>query len=202
MTPTRVSAPTTASERGFLVELKVQCPNRVRAMPVTARSPLLALLLALVGVSPAFASGCAPPGVWGGGWGAVAFDTAQVWILSASDSVSLEVEVAETDRQQEVGLRDRISLNPGAGMLFLLDVPRSGDDGFWMWRTRIPLDIAFLDQNGRILAILGMEPCPGTDPTDCPEHAPGVDYMAALEVNRGWFLAQGVGVGDRIRVER
>jgi uncharacterized protein len=166
------------------------------------RRSLLALPLALVGLTTAFVSGCAQPGGWGGGWGAVAFDTAQVWILAGADSVSLQVEIAETDRQREVGLRDRPSLDPEAGMLFLLEAPRSGDEGFWMWRTRIPLDIAFLDGTGEIVAILGMEPCTGADPEDCPEHAPGVDYVAALEVNRGWFEGKGVAEGHRVRVER
>jgi uncharacterized protein len=166
------------------------------------RVPVLALLLTGVGMSSSLVAGCAQTGGWGGGWGEVAFDTAQVWILAGADSVSLQVEIAETDRQREVGLRDRPSLDPEAGMLFLLDAPRSGDEGFWMWRTRMPLDIAFLDGTGEIVAILGMDPCPGTDPEDCPEHAPGVDYVAALEANRGWFEERGVTEGHRVRVER
>jgi len=169
------------------------------------RNPLLLFILGLAGMSTAFIPGCAQPGGWGSGWGAVAFDTAQVWILAGPDSVPLQVEIAETDRQREVGLRDRPSLDPEAGMLFLLEAPRSGDEGFWMWRTRIPLDIAFLDGAGEIVAILGMDPCTGTHPGDCPEHAPGVDYVAALEGNRGnrgWFEEKGVTEGHRIRVER
>ncbi len=169
-------------------------PPRRGIPPRAALSlPALAGALFLVG-------GCAAG--MGPGWGSVAFDTARVWVVSGPDSVPLTVEVAETDRQREVGLRDRPALPPDAGMLFLLDEPRAGDEGFWMWRTRIPLDIAFLNGDGRIVAILAMEPCPGPDPGVCPEYAPGVAYGSALEVNRGWFTRNGVEVGDRVRLER
>ncbi len=151
----------------------------------------LAVAVGLGGVG-----GCAAAG------GSVTFDTARVWVASGPDSVPLRVEVAESDRQREVGLRGRSRLAPDAGMLFLLDGPREGDQGFWMWRTWIPLDIAFLDGDGRIVAILPMEPCPGPDSRVCPEYAPGVGYHSALEVNQGWFERNGMGVGARVRVER
>ena len=36
-------------------------------------------------------------------------------------------------------------------MLFVFDSQRYSGDGFQMWRTRMPLDIAFIDANGTIL---------------------------------------------------
>jgi uncharacterized protein len=154
----------------------------------------------VVAVAAALPWGCALPGGLGGG--PVRFDTAQVWIHDGTDSVGLLVEVAETDSQREVGLRDRSSLDPGSGMIFLLDSSRDGDEGFWMWRTAIPLDIAFLDEEGRIVAVLSMDPCLETDPELCPEYVPGVAYRSALEVNQGWFQEHGVAVGHRLRLVR
>lgn len=122
------------------------------------------------------------------------------WILSDADSVPLSVEVAATLAQAERGLMDRTALAPDAGLLFLFDEPRAADDAFWMWRTLIPLDLAALDGDGRILAILPMEPCREQDPDACPPYVPGVVHSGALEVNRGWFARRGVEVGDRVRI--
>ncbi len=133
----------------------------------------------------------------------VAFDTATVWIHGGSDSVRLLVEVAETEAQHEVGLSGRTSLDPGSGMLFEFDEPRSGDEGFWMWRTLVPLDVAFVDGSGVIRRILGMSLCEVEEaPEPCAGYFPGVAYSSALEVNRGWFAARGVGEGARVDVVR
>ena len=65
--------------------------------------------------------------------------------------------------------------------------------------TLIPLSVAFFDEDGRILEILDMEPCPPeTDP--CPVFEPGVSYLGALEVNQGAFEEAGVEVGDMIEI--
>lgn len=127
-------------------------------------------------------------------------EVVDTWIVAGSDSVPLRVEVAATLAQAEQGLMDRPFLAPGSGLLFLFDDPRGEDDAFWMWRTRIPLDLAALDAEGRILSILAMEPCPARDPGDCPPYVPGVVHRGALEVNQGWFVRNGVGVGDRVRL--
>lgn len=153
----------------------------------------LAALLALAGL---LVASCAPgprlpPAP-------VTFEMAEIWLVTGQDSISLRVEVAATPAQAERGLMDRAELNPGRGMLFLFDEPRAADDGFWMWRTPIPLDLAVLDQEGRISAILGMDPCDAPDPEGCTPYIPGVPHWAALEVPRGWFARNGVGVGTLV----
>lgn len=128
------------------------------------------------------------------------FDTARVWLVSRSDSVELRVELAETGDQRAMGLMERTTLPADAGMLFTYPEPQPADAGFWMFRTRIPLDIAFLDDAGRIVAIRAMEPCTSPEPRWCPAYEPGVPYSAALEVNRGFFQRHGLSVGDRVRL--
>lgn len=133
----------------------------------------------------------------------ITFDTATVWVRTQADSVSLLVEVARTEAQQEIGLSGRPSLDPDSGMLFAFDGLRSGDDGFWMWGTSFPLDIAFMDEGGLIKRVLSMDVCDVEGGEEsCPGHFPGVEHESALEVNRGWFEANGVGVGARVRVAR
>jgi hypothetical protein len=122
-----------------------------------------------------------------------------VVLHSSSDSAALLVEFADTDETRSLGLMSRPSLDSGSGMLFTYDSLQSGEAGFWMWQTRIPLDIAFLDSAGVILRILSMEPCESALYAQaCPSYAPGVPYRAALEVNRGWFLDRGITEGDTV----
>lgn len=131
----------------------------------------------------------------------LAFDTATVWLHGGTDSASLLVEIARSDDQRAFGLSRRPSLDPGSGMLFEFDSIQGADHGFWMWRTNIPLDIAFADTAGVIQRILAMEVC-GVTPESCPTYPPGVPYWQALEANLGWFADHGVEVGDRLSVQR
>lgn len=133
-----------------------------------------------------------------GGEAVVAFDTATVAIETADATVTLQTELARTPEQRAHGLMERTSLPRGAGMLFLYPAPQDSTGGFWMFRTRIPLDIAFLDDDGRILAIRSMVPCESPNPRVCPVTSPGRPYRGALEVNSGYFEEHGVAVGDRL----
>lgn len=130
----------------------------------------------------------------------VSFDSAYVRLISATDTLDLRVEVAANSAQQAQGLMERASLDRDAGMLFSFDSTRSSDAGFWMFRTRIPLDIAFLDASGNIVAIRSMEPCESPEPRWCPTYSPGAAYTGALEVNRGFFAQHGIAVGDRVEL--
>jgi uncharacterized membrane protein (UPF0127 family) len=132
----------------------------------------------------------------------VAFDTATVWIRTGSDSTSLLVEVARTSAQRTYGLMARPALDPNSGMLFLYDSVQTPTSGFWMFRTRMPLDIAFMDSTGMIVRTLAMEPC-ASDlyASSCPTYAPQVHWRDALEVNRGWFAERGIGEGSVVRLE-
>jgi uncharacterized protein len=132
----------------------------------------------------------------------VAFDTAMVRIETAADTFDLAVEVAATEEQRAYGLMERDELPEDRGMIFVYDGLQDPEAGFWMYRTRIPLDIAFLDGDGRIVRIRRMVPCESPNPLLCPLYPPGAPYAAALEVNAGFFERRGVAVGDRIVLVR
>lgn len=129
------------------------------------------------------------------------FDTARVSVVGDGDTSRLLVEVARSDEQRGFGLMIRPRLDPGSGMLFVYDSTQPDSAGFWMWRTRIPLDIAFVDSTGRIVSIRRMPPCESPYARDCPQYPPGAPYRSALEVNQGWFQEHGLGVGDRLVVD-
>ena len=68
----------------------------------------------------------------------------------------LNVEVAVSDPQRMQGLMYRKKLGRDDGMLFIFDEPAY--QSMWMKNTLIPLSVAFIDADGRILNILDMEP--------------------------------------------
>jgi uncharacterized protein len=106
----------------------------------------------------------------------------------------LQVEVARTTAQRERGLMFREALPEGQGMLFVYE--HDQDLAFWMHNTRIPLSIAFLDADGRILNIADMQP-----EDDTIHRSSGVARYA-LEVNQGWFARQGITVGETVQIPR
>lgn len=129
---------------------------------------------------------------------AVAFDTIAVEIQAGSDTFRLNAELAETDAQRSYGLKQRPALPEDHGMLFVYTQPQDATAGFWMYRTLIPLDIAYLDAEGRIVAIRSMTPCESPYPRVCRTYPPGVPYSGAFEVNRGYFDRRGIEIGDRV----
>jgi uncharacterized membrane protein (UPF0127 family) len=128
----------------------------------------------------------------------MAFDTTIVRIASASDTVTITAEVARSNAQRTMGLMERTALPDNAGMLFVYEEDQPAEAGFWMYRTRIPLDIGYADSTGRIVAIKRMEPCMATLSQGCPSYPPGQAYRHALEVNAGFFARHRVAVGARL----
>jgi uncharacterized protein len=102
----------------------------------------------------------------------------------------LTAEVATTVATRAVGLMRRFSLRPDHGMLFVFDAPQPLT--FWMKNTYIPLSIAFIGADGRILNIEDMAP-----QTESAHNSRG-PAMFALEMKKGWFAQFEVTAGDRV----
>lgn len=122
----------------------------------------------------------------------------QACLISDEQAAPITVEIARTSAERSRGLMDRVRLAPNSGMLFVYNDQRRADHGFWMYRTLIPLDIAYLDRDGIIGAIRQMAPCPSDQGRDCPTYQAGVPFYLALEMNQGYFEGQGIGVGDQL----
>jgi uncharacterized membrane protein (UPF0127 family) len=128
----------------------------------------------------------------------VRFDTARVRIATATDTLALITELARTNEQRTMGLMERLQLSDSSAMLFMYDATQPATTAFWMFRTRIPLDIAFVDSTGVIRATHRMVPCEAATVQRCPTYPAGVPYRAALEVNAGFFERRKVKLGDRV----
>ena len=103
---------------------------------------------------------------------------------------NINVETADDHASRQLGLMYRNFLPQDSGMLF--SFPNSEERSFWMKNTFIPLSIAYIDKDGKILNIEDME----------PHNLSGVrstgPAMFALETNKGWFRERGIDTGDII----
>ncbi|HUH94454.1 MAG TPA: DUF192 domain-containing protein [Casimicrobiaceae bacterium] len=102
----------------------------------------------------------------------------------------LVAEVAATVPTRTTGLMNRFSLQPDHGMLFVFDAPQPL--AFWMKNTYVPLSIAFIARDGRILNIEDMAP-----QTENTHPSRGL-ALYALEMKKGWFAERGIGPGARV----
>lgn len=123
--------------------------------------------------------------------------------IHQKDNITIDVnlEISRTPREITVGLMGRSKLSENSGMLFVFDSQRGLDDGFWMYQTLIPLDIAFLYKKGEILSIHQMEPCESNDFNKCPITYPEYPYYYALEMNKNFFNKNGLSEGDIVDIE-
>ncbi|QSR86328.1 DUF192 domain-containing protein [Candidatus Methylacidiphilum infernorum] len=103
----------------------------------------------------------------------------------------LTAEVVWKNEDLRRGLMYRERLPEDNGMLFVL--PYEQKAVFWMKNTRIPLSIAFMNREGRILEIYSMKPF---DLTPVPSRSSAVKF--ALEVNEGWFDRHKISAGDQL----
>ncbi|MCR8915983.1 DUF192 domain-containing protein [Marinobacter panjinensis] len=125
----------------------------------------------------------------------------QACLISEERAIPITLEIARSSEERSRGLMEREMLEPDAGMLFVYSNERRADHGFWMYRTLIPLDIAYLDRQGTIRAIRQMAPCPSGQGRDCPTYRAGVPFYLALEMNQGYFQSRKIEVGDRLSLE-
>jgi uncharacterized membrane protein (UPF0127 family) len=122
----------------------------------------------------------------------------EICIRSGASTARLWVEVAQTEADRDRGLMERRELPEEAGMLFIFDGPQPPKGAFWMYRTRIPLDIAFLGPAGEVRSIRSMLPCVSDRPERCTRYAAGAPFSAALEVHAGFFASRRIAPGDRV----
>ena len=103
---------------------------------------------------------------------------------------ALRAEVAATVEQRMKGLMFREKLGANDGMLFVFDEP--GYHAMWMKNTPLPLSVAFVDGEGRILNILDMEP------HTLDQHMAAGPARFAIETNKGWFAQRRIKPGDKV----
>jgi hypothetical protein len=118
-----------------------------------------------------------------------------------------ELELALDDATRVRGLGGRRSVSEQGGMLFLWRHPRAL--GMVMRDCGIPLDVAFLDAAGRVLALHAMRPEPprrlgesgATYEARLPAYPSPEPTQIAVELAGGRLAQLGVGPGDLVVIE-
>lgn len=120
----------------------------------------------------------------------LAIDDAKIG-LQFSNNKAIRVEYADTPQERQLGLMYRRKLCDDCGMLFKFDSTRTGS--IWMKNTFVPLDLAYIKQDGTIVDIFQLTPHDLT-PVESTSKV-----LYALEMNQGWFAQHDIRTGDKIK---
>ncbi len=104
---------------------------------------------------------------------------------------NIRAEVAATPLQTQTGMMFRREMAQHEGMLFVFDSPQRRC--FWMKNTLLPLSIAFIADDGRIVNLADMQP------QSEQSHCAAEPVRFALEMNQGWFAKRGIKPGFKLK---
>lgn len=132
-------------------------------------------------------------GAWALGVGAASAEAKleTVEVVTSRGRARFQVEIAATQAEQARGLMFRKSLAPDRGMLFTYKRPQPA--AYWMKNTLIPLDIIYIQPDGRILSIVR-----NARPHDETPLASGGLVLGVLEIAGGRAAQLGILPGDRV----
>lgn len=99
----------------------------------------------------------------------------------------IQAEAAVTPAQREQGLMHREKMGANEGMVFRFDSPTT--ICMWMKNTPLPLSVAFIDEQGKIVNIADMQP------QSTESHCGTGPVKYALEMNQGWFRQKNIKPG-------
>ncbi len=102
----------------------------------------------------------------------------------------LDVQLAQTPQERQIGLMFRQEMPQHEGMLFVFEQPAT--QCFWMRNTLIPLTAAFVADDGTIVNLADMKP--RSDDSHCS--AKPVRFV--LEMNQGWFARRNIQAGYKL----
>ncbi len=103
-------------------------------------------------------------------------------------------EIAADDRTRQMGMMFRESMGADEGMIFVFPFPHQ--TSFWMKNTTVPLDAAYINQQGVILEIHKLEPL-----NEGSVRAGSDQIVYVLETQQGWFERNGVKAGALVTTE-
>ncbi len=113
-------------------------------------------------------------------------------------SARLALAIAATEAQRESGLMCVTKLHKHAGMIFVFD--RDDTVRFWMKHTLIPLDMVWLDTNGRVTTLASHVPAATLEtPDDKVARRSGIGRYV-IELNSGEAVKDGIHIGVRLKL--
>lgn len=122
---------------------------------------------------------------------AISFEESPLVIDAKSGQFEFQVEMAVSPEQRRQGLMFREDLAEDRGMLF--DFGSMERASMWMRNTYVPLDMLFIDADGRITQI-----ATDTQPLSDAMIASREPVRAVLELRAGVTAKLGIEPGDRV----
>jgi uncharacterized membrane protein (UPF0127 family) len=113
------------------------------------------------------------------------------------NGTTVTVEIMRQTVEIMKGMMFRDSLAEDRGMLFVH--PKEDNYSYWMYQTRIPLDIIWLDRDHRIVEISANTPPCKTSASQCPKYGGTEKSSFVLELNGGAAAKNGLKIGDVLR---
>ena len=105
--------------------------------------------------------------------------------------------MADTPSKQQQGLMFRKSLEEDSGMAFKFSTPKVLN--FWNLNTYIPLDIAFISPENKIIKITNIKPMSKYE--SIKTVSSDTDCLMAIEANLDFFSENGIKIGDKVYLE-
>jgi uncharacterized membrane protein (UPF0127 family) len=145
------------------------------------------ILAAALAIGAAALAGCgSPPDTT---------DEIGVTLVKFPNGQRIQAETMRTQIELLKGLMFRESLPEGRGMLFIH--PEEDIFHYWMYQTKIPLDIIWMDHDHRIVEMsLNTPPCTSKSAKECPNYGGNFKSKFVLEVNAGVAAKNGLKTGD------
>ena len=114
------------------------------------------------------------------------------------EGYELSAEIPVTGELMSKGLSVKNQLRENESMLFVYEEPLRHI--FWMKDMKFPIDIIWLDSNGKIVHIEeNLMPCPLV--LICPSYAPNADSQYVLETIAGFAQRHNISLGTTIKFE-
>ncbi len=103
----------------------------------------------------------------------------------------LDLQVAATPQQREIGLMHRQTMPAHEGMIFIFE--QRQQQCFWMKNTLLPLTAAFVADDGVIINLADMQP------QSTQSHCSDKPVRFVVEMNQGWFAKRHIRKGYRLK---
>jgi uncharacterized membrane protein (UPF0127 family) len=134
-----------------------------------------------------FAAGCGSSNVT---------DELDLTQVTFPNGVKINAETMRSEVELMRGLMFRESLPPNRGMLFIH--PKENTFHYWMYQTKIPLDMIWMDNDRRIVEMSLDTPLCRSSAKDCPNYGGNFKSKYVLEVNAGIARKNGLKTGDTL----
>jgi len=150
-----------------------------------------AVALALVVAGPLALPEVSPPAFADARAMRLPVDPTPLVAVTEGGEKAFSIEIADEDGEQARGLMFRTEMPDDRGMLF--DLGGTRVPAFWMENTPMPLDLVFINEDGRVGKV--MEGVPFSRATI----SPGAPMRFVLELKQGTASKLGIKPGDRLR---